>query len=302
MNRETSIARVKANRENAKLSTGPKTGKGKSAVKWNALKHGLLAREVVIRTGDGEESRSEFETLLESLTDDLQPEGALEGMLVEKIAVCYWRLRRALRCEVGAIRGAADNLTFRTALNRIDGAKLAEGSSALGPAAAAMMRTTCGIDRVIYYLDSFLECVRENGHLAEPALEDLRKIFGVETDTFGYHVFFFNWAASKDGRKPGDSLPDAAQCKEALVMLLSDEKKRLEVLREVLVEQEQMAEAATLLSLSLPVADLADKVLRYETAIERQMYRAMSQLERLQRQRRGEYTPPPINVELSERS
>lgn len=302
MRRETSIARVKANRENAKLSTGPKTGKGKAAVKWNALKHGLLAGEVVIRTGDAEESGSEFEALLASLSDELRPEGMLEEMMVEKIAVCYWRLRRAIRCEVGAIRGAADDLTFRTALKRIDGVKLAERAACLGPAAAAMMRSTYGIDRVMYYLDSFLECVDENGHLTEPALEDLRRIFGIETDTFGYHVFLYNWSAAKDGGKPGDDLPDPAHCRKALVTLLTDEKKRLEVLREALVEQEQMAEAATLLSLSLPVANIADKILRYETSIERQMYRAMSQLERLQRQRRGDYVPPPIKVEVAEQS
>jgi hypothetical protein len=43
-----------------------------------------------------------------------------------------------------------------------------------------------------------------------------------------------------------------------------------------------------------------DKVLRYETRLERQMYRALAQLERLQRMRRGESVPAPLAIELRE--
>ena len=34
---------------------------------------------------------------------------------------------------------------------------------------------------------------------------------------------------------------------------------------------------------------------------ERQLYRTMSQLERIQRMRRGEVVPPPLTMEVSER-
>ena len=44
---------------------------------------------------------------LASLTRrDLVPVGALEEMLVENIAVCWWRQKRALRCEAGLVRRA----------------------------------------------------------------------------------------------------------------------------------------------------------------------------------------------------
>jgi hypothetical protein len=43
----TSEKQVQANRENAKKG-GVRTDEGKAIVKYNALKHGLLAREVVI--------------------------------------------------------------------------------------------------------------------------------------------------------------------------------------------------------------------------------------------------------------
>jgi hypothetical protein len=47
--------------------------------------------------------------------------------------------------------------------------------------------------------------------------------------------------------------------------------------------------------------EVLDKILRYETKLERQMYRAMAQLERVQRMRRGEAIPAPLSVEVSGR-
>jgi len=51
----------------------------------------------------------------------------------------------------------------------------------------------------------------------------------------------------------------------------------------------------------LPAADTLDKILRYEIKLERQMYRAMDQLERIQRMRRGELIPAPLSVAVSGR-
>ena len=45
-------AQIKANRENAKKSTGPRTEEGKARVSLNALKHGLLARDAVLPSED----------------------------------------------------------------------------------------------------------------------------------------------------------------------------------------------------------------------------------------------------------
>ena len=85
---------LEANKKNAQKG-GIKTKEGKAIVKYNALKHGLLAKEVVITIGEGAETPEEFNSLLEALQTQLAPEGTLEEMLVEKIAVAYWRLRRA---------------------------------------------------------------------------------------------------------------------------------------------------------------------------------------------------------------
>ena len=101
---------LKANKKNAQKG-GVKTPEGKAIVKFNALKHGLLAKEVVVTVGEGAEDPKEFNLLLEDLKTQLAPEGTLEEMLVEKVAVAYWRLRRAYRYEVGLIRQELDTAT-----------------------------------------------------------------------------------------------------------------------------------------------------------------------------------------------
>ena len=93
----TSDKQFDANRQNALKSTGPKTPEGKAAVRLNALKHGLLSREVLL-PGEDEEALRE---LGERLRAELQPVGELENLLVDRIIAAYWRLRRLGRVEAG---------------------------------------------------------------------------------------------------------------------------------------------------------------------------------------------------------
>lgn len=67
-------------------------------------------------------------------------------------------------------------------------------------------------------------------------------------------------------------------------------------------EREENAEEARQAAAVLPSMEALEKILRYETKLERQLYRAMAQLERLQRMRRGEAVPAPLAVEVSERA
>ena len=96
-----SAAKLEANRRNAQHSTGPKTPEGKMQSRRNALKHGMLASDWFITEGDGAENAAEFNEFLTVLREDLEPAGALEEILVEKMAICCWRQRRVLKCEEG---------------------------------------------------------------------------------------------------------------------------------------------------------------------------------------------------------
>ena len=102
--RETSPQKLEANRRNAQRSTGPRTQEGKERSRRNARKHGILTSALLITEGKGWENEDEFTQLLAGLRENLSPEGTLEDLLVQKIAICCWRQRRALECEAQLCR------------------------------------------------------------------------------------------------------------------------------------------------------------------------------------------------------
>jgi hypothetical protein len=99
--------KIEANRRNAQRSTGPRTERGKSNTRFNAVTLGLFAKHVVIPMCDGDRPEKEFQTLLDGLHQEFHPVGLSEEWLVVKIAACMWRLRRAARCESGSVRQTA---------------------------------------------------------------------------------------------------------------------------------------------------------------------------------------------------
>ena len=84
-----------ANRANALHSTGPKTPEGKAVVRLNALRHGLLTRDVVL---PGEDADA-FEDLWNQVRANFSPVGPIEEFLVERVVNALWRLRRLARAE-----------------------------------------------------------------------------------------------------------------------------------------------------------------------------------------------------------
>jgi hypothetical protein len=79
---------------------GPVTKEGKEVVKWNATSHGIRSPAPVVpgieRTEDWEEHR-------EGVLESLQPEGHLEFVLAERVALLSWRLHRVIRYETESI-------------------------------------------------------------------------------------------------------------------------------------------------------------------------------------------------------
>ena len=83
---------------------GPRTAQGKRPAKYNAVKHGILSNAVL----EDRESKAEYDRLLNGCIDYFQPEGALEEILVEKLATLFWRYRRLLRTETVKIADSAE--------------------------------------------------------------------------------------------------------------------------------------------------------------------------------------------------
>jgi hypothetical protein len=295
-----------ARRKNAQVSTGPQTQTGKRRSRWNARTHGLLSKEVVIRKGDAKENAAEYRALLELLLDEQQPVGMLESMLVERIAVCYWRLRRVLRAEVGEIRKTADSAIEQEVADQLEDA---QSRVAMLPLAAAtygtdvvlrrLQRNSFGLTYLMEVLDDVRAAVEVDGKLSDESSQRLMKTFGSAETGLWYWCFLFTHRIDlQDPDDAGQGLtPDIF--KGMILHLLDEHRGHLATLKESREESEELSLDARMARLVLPDARTADKLLRYETAIERQMYRAMNQLERLQRQRLGDIVPPPLSIELN---
>jgi hypothetical protein len=93
----TSERKIQANRQNAMKSTGPRTERGKRNSSLNALKHGLLAKNVPVQD-DGD--REALEQFARSLQEKYGRDGDLQDhVLIELAIVYYWRLGRGLDAE-----------------------------------------------------------------------------------------------------------------------------------------------------------------------------------------------------------
>jgi hypothetical protein len=323
--RPVSERRVQANRTNALRSTGPKTERGKRTVARNAIKHGLLAREVVITAGDGQENLEEFHALVARLWECYGPVGVIEESLVQTIATCWWRKARVIRAENGEIRRQLDTLTLDRGLRNSDKGNLdlALSQMELGLYSAENR----GDDRVsskdrwstlqkaqsdlrdhhsgLAYLSALLKRAKSeiasDGHISEGIREKIFRAFCFWDYLFAFVCHDAGPPGTKEQTTPSTGIEDKEgdNAHASVVALIDSRLAKLEAFEEYAQEREKLKRDAEVRSFSLPPADATDKLLRYEAHLDRQLYRAMDQLERVQRQRSGESVPPPLNINLN---
>jgi hypothetical protein len=79
---------------------GPATQEGKEVVRWNATRHGIRSPAPVV---PGVEKAQGWENHRGGILESLQPEGHLEEVLAERVALLSWRLNRVTRYETEAV-------------------------------------------------------------------------------------------------------------------------------------------------------------------------------------------------------
>ncbi len=73
----------------------PDTSEGGSVSKYNALKHGLLSKKVLLKG----ESRKNLISFRKNIIEELNPQTETEHLLCDRIIANSWRLRRVLEIE-----------------------------------------------------------------------------------------------------------------------------------------------------------------------------------------------------------
>jgi hypothetical protein len=265
MSKTMSLQQIEANRLNALKSTGPQTPEGKAASSMNSLKHGLLARQVIVRGHNLKESREEFESFHRQFYEHLAPVGPLEEMLVEQIIVAHWRLRRARAAESAEVALSVDSGVWERR-------KANDCRSLRQILEDPVLRYTSsiGIAWIENALHELRDKIAQDGKLDADALETFEAAFAARSDRIFEKL---------------DDLHFQGADKERILEYLDQELKNLRERIIQFTERESMEEQARQEAAVMPSAQTVDKFLRYETALDRQLFRAVSELERLQRRR-----------------
>lgn len=104
-----SDAQIRANRNNALRSTGPRTPHGKSRSRFNATRHGLTAQHVVLPVEDYDA----YQQLRADLIGEFTPQSPSEGLLVDLFVQAAWRINRSRRYETGMLSNLEEESTTK---------------------------------------------------------------------------------------------------------------------------------------------------------------------------------------------
>lgn len=300
MKKLMSEKQVAANRRNAQLSTGPRTDTGKSVSRLNSSKHSLLARQVVACGRLHHESVDDFKKLSREYHESLLPLGPLEEMLVAQIVAVVWRSRRARTAEAGEIAMSVDAHWWssrKTPWERGNGSKW----NPLSTCMTDFRKNSRSIALIIEALEELRDLVQKTGEVSEAKLKEFKPEYAKPpNDIVAQLLEFRAWLKSNTGSVEPDQLQK--RYKREVRKYLAQQIAEHENLMLGHQEQEDAEDKTRRAAAMLPNDDVVEKFVRYESALQRQLYRAMNQLERLQRRRRGEAVPPPIVMDVSVRS
>jgi hypothetical protein len=267
----TSQDRITANRANALKSTGPKTHEGKATSKMNAVKHGILSREVLVSGED----HQELTALQEWFQEDLQPVGPMEVMLVGQIVATHWRLRRVLAAESGEIKREAEMK------------EASANSSALPP---ALEDTAEGCRLLQTWLSDTMLAVEQHGELNMSIVGEFSARVGNRSSSVKCKLMKLHFQQRLKQRND----------KQEVITFLNENMSQLAVQEAKCQKKEQKEVKALQTFAVLPSAEALEKLGRYESMLNRQLFRAMKELRVLQEKREGK--KPKSDQPKSERN
>ena len=279
-------------------SRGPRSAIGKQRSKYNALKHGLFAKVVLL----SHESRARFDALLLGLQHDLKPIGLLEEALVEKLATSLWRYRRLLQAESAELLG---NMEERRAEN-------AERSNRNFDVEARRQEykaqtETEGLIPKISNPEVLESCIDElatvKSEMNKFGFGDGRPDIGLGLvygaryagrpghDLFDCFVECLNASRATDAERQKKGFCSEDDCVNKFIAALEEEIRRLESLRKYplpkrkrhRVKDDLEPTGMQLLKSMIPDSSGLDRLLRYEVSMERALDRTLTQLERVRR-------------------
>lgn len=248
---------------------------------------------------------------MSGLRSDLQPMGALEDTLVEKLATLFWRYQRLIRVEAGEIQRNIEFVAWDENDRQTEDAnQIVEGDSArnepFSDTRSGLIRHIANpivLRRCIELLREFQTDLKDRGFEEEADTELLNKLYGQEEHPFKtlkeeYDIWSNTANASPEDRQaegyatPEECLDNVLDLVKAEITLVEHDRKQTEV-NSAKIELNRTRYA-------IPRSPDMDRFLRYEAIIERAIDRTLSQLERRQRIRKGQAMIADVNVNLND--
>lgn len=289
-------------------SSGPRTAAGKQRSKYNARKHGIFSQETVLKG----ESRPQYESVLAGLLDDFQPVGSAEELLVEKLATLSWRYRRLLIAESAEIQRGAELIECEKAfeiqqeVNQIEQEQETAAITSDAPGLIGRIHNPTILASCMESLVELRDRIKADGFEEERDLEILQKIYG-GSDRFRISQTLLDsyWAwqrtlevSEEEREREGYASP--SKCVRNVLDEIDREIRRLEEFQKSQASIEASQNKLNRLRLQVPDSPALERLLRYEASLDRSFDRTLSQLERLQRMRRGQPVPPTLKVEVND--
>jgi len=219
----------------------------------------------------------------------------MEEALVDRIIMVLWRQRRLHTAECGEIAKAINDAQSPEGPDHTEMLfKLSQND----PGMPALPESLLGWKTACQALKVVRDAIERDSALSG---EELKKYYETVGRTYAYLIDAVMKAQSKIAEDPESSkLVGTGTLREHIMQKLLPPlevsiKEAESRLKEHLARQ-SATERADKSAAMLPSSEALDKILRYETTLERQLYRALNQLERLQRTRLGEVIPPPISI------
>jgi hypothetical protein len=284
-------------------ATGPRTEQGKQRASRNATKHGVFSKVVVLP----DESRAEYESLLTGLQGTLRPEGAIEELLVEKLATTAWRWRRLLLAEAAEIR---KNTEFVESDQRDQEREEADRIASLldslnNHGLIQKIRNANVLERCLELLSELQGQIKEDGFDQERDAALLEKIYGsrsenrLRKDLYDSYEEWSDTSEVSEKERVREGFASAKECQNNIIKEIEDELERLKRYQRARTSIEATRTQLEVQRHSIPDGQGLDRILRYEASLERYFDRTFSQLERLQRMRLGQPVAPAIKIDVS---
>lgn len=313
-----SEAKLKANRENAKKSTGPRTEAGKFRASKNATKHSLTSK---IHVAISEEDQAEILERFEAWAPELVPTGSRVAMDMTMLAArSYQRTLNAYRSEdaeaASRVRRAGENWDVKQRKELMEHIAMLDKNPMM--AVAGMRTTVAGVnwlleeframklliethqweDKYHQRVRKLLGCDNESPNLAHTVPDvwnefikifvNMHRVFDKPLQLMPWQKLMldvnqFNDRLKAQQKRYSELYPDGIRFEMAYMDMLATQIAELESLRVKLADKEAADRAEAGQRALFDGGETTKLRLRYIADSQRDMYRALKEVREVQK-------------------